>query len=229
MSTFLQLCVKVRREGAGAGSGPTAVAAQVGEYGRIVEWVLAADEHIQGLHGGRWKFLQTDFSFPTVAGTGNYTKATTSPTLPELGTWKEDTFRCHLTATGVSDQQELEYVTWDEFRYVYARGTSSTQQGRPSLFTIKPDNSVTFWPIPSAVYTITGEYYKRPQVMAADASEPLIPREFQMAIVWKAVMLMGAYQEANGKFVSAQTEFKSVMHKLIRHQLNRVSYGAPLA
>jgi hypothetical protein len=229
MSTFLELCVDARREGAGVGSGPTATAGQVGEYGRIVEWVLSAYEYIQGMHGGRWKFLQTEFSFPTVAGTGNYTKATTSPALPELGIWKEDTFRCYLTATGVSDQQELEYIPWDEFRYVYARGSSSTLQGRPSLFTVKPDNSVTFWPIPSAIYTVTGEYFKRPQTMSADGDEPLIPREFQMAIVWKAVMSMAADEEASGKYASAQSEFKSVMHKLTRHQLNRVSYGAPLA
>jgi hypothetical protein len=227
MSTRLELCVDLRRESGIAGVGPTATIGQVGEYARVVEWIDAAYEAVQSLHGGRWKFLRTEFSFPTIAATANYTKAAAG--LTELGTWKDDTLRCYLTATGVADKQEIEYVPWDEFRYVCGRGSSSTLTGRPRIFSIKPDNSVTFWPMPDAVYTVTGEYFKRPQVMSANDDEPLIPQEFQPIIVWKALMYYGAYTGADEKYSHGQNEYKAVLHKLVRHQLERVSYGAPLA
>ncbi len=227
MSTRLELTVDLRREAGASGTGPSSTISQTGESARLVEWIDTAYEAVQSLHGGRWHFLRTEFSFNTIANTGNYTKAAAG--LTELGSWKEDTLRCYLAATGVSDEQELEYVAWDEFRFVYGRGTSSTQTGRPSLFTIKPNNSLTFWPIPSAIYTVTGEYFKRPQAMSADADEPLIPQQFQPVIVWKALMLYGAYTAADEKYSHGQNEYRAVLHQLVRHQLDRVRYGSPLA
>lgn len=209
-----------------SGSGPSTVLAQTGEMQRVVEWIKTAYESVQNLHAS-WNFLKTEFSFPTIASTANYTKAAAG--LTELGSWKTDSFRCYLTATGVSDEQELDYIPWDEFRFVYQRGTSSTLTGRPSIFTVKPDLSVTFWPIPSAVYTVTGEYFKRAQVMSANADEPIIPLQFQAVIVWKALMLYGAYSAADEKYAHGQNEYRAVLAKLRRNQLDRVQYGAPLA
>ena len=140
MSTILELCKDLRREGSGVGSGPTTVVSQTGEYGRIVEWIIAANKAIQRIHTN-WEFLRSTFSFATVASTANYTKATAGVT--ELASWKTDTFRCYLTATGISDQQDLTYFPWEEFRDRYTLGTLSTQTGRPMFFTVKADKSVT--------------------------------------------------------------------------------------
>lgn len=207
------------------GTGPTATTSQVGEYGRIVEWIDAAYQKIQNLHPN-WDFLRNDFSFSTVASTGNYTKSAAS--VSELGTWKTDTFRCYLTATGVSDQQDLDYVPWADFRESYSRGSLSTQEGRPILFTVKPDQSVTFWPIPNAIYTVTGEYFKRAQTLAADASEPLIPLAFQDVIVWRALMFYGAYVGADEKYAHGEREYKQVLARLELNQLPEMEMAGPL-
>lgn len=226
MSTFLQLCVDLRREGGMTGSGPTATTSQVGEYLRIVEWIASAYEKIQNLHPN-WDFLRNDFSFATVASTGNYTKSAAS--VSELGTWKTDTFRCYLTATGVSDQQDIDYVPWADFRESYSLGSLSTQEGRPILFTVKPDQSVTFWPIPNAIYTVTGEYFKRAQTLAADASEPLIPLAFQDVIVYRALMFYGAYAGADEKYAHGEREYKQVLARLELNQLPEMEMAGPLA
>ena len=226
MSTRLQLAVDLRREAGISGSGPATTLAQTGEYQRVVEWIDTAYESVQNLHA-TWNFLRTEFSFPTIATTANYTK--TAVGLTELGSWNTESFRCYLTATGVSDEQELDYVPWDEFRFAYGRGTQSTQTERPSVVTIKPDLSLTFWPIPNAIFTVTGEYFKRAQVMTADEDEPIIPQQFHSIIVWKALMLYGAYTGADEKYSHGQNEYRAVLNKLVKNQLPRITYGAPLA
>lgn len=226
MSTFLELCKDLRREGAGVGTGPTAVAGQVGEYGRIVEWILSAYEFVQNKNQGLWNFLRFDFSVPTVASTANYTLATLS--LTELGTWKVDTFRCYLTATGINDQQDLEYVPWEVFRESYTLGSLSTQEGRPMVFTIKPNKSVTFWPIPDAVYTVTGEYFKRAQTMTLDADEPLIPAQFQQILVWKGLESMGWEQGAPEKQMRGEREFMRLLSELELDQLPDMMVAGPM-
>lgn len=226
MPTKLELCVDLRREAGISGTGPSTTVSQTGEYGRVVEWIDTAYEAVQNLHP-TWDFLKTEFSFPTIIGTANYTK--TAVSLTELGSWKTDSFRCYLTATGVSDEQELDYVPWDDFRFHYGRGTQSTQTGRPSVITVKPDLSVTTWPICDAIYTVTGEYFKRAQTMSGDSSEPIIPQQFQSIIVWKGLMYYGAFAGADEKYTHGQNEYRAVLAKLRKNQLPRVSYGAPLA
>jgi hypothetical protein len=228
--SFLTLAQDLRREGSGVGTGPSSVENQVGEYGRIVEWINAAYRAIQRVHA-TWDFLRFEFTFPTVASTGNYTKATIAATtagVSELGMWKDDTFRCYLTATGITDQQPLTYVPWDQFRECYTLGSLSTQEGRPMIFTVKADKSVTFWPIPSAIYTITGEYYKRPQSMAADADEPLIPAQYDEAIVWRALMIWGTDEAAPEKYAKGKEEYTRVMAAMELNLLPEMQYGEPM-
>lgn len=205
---------------------PASVLSQTGEMRKVVDWTAKAYESVQNTHL-QWNFLRDDFSFSTIASTANYTKA--AVTLTELGAWKDDSFRCYLTATGVSDEQELEFVPWDDFRFIYLRGTSGTQTGRPVRFSILPDMSVTFHPIPDAVYTVTGEYFKRAQVMSANADEPIIPREYQQIIVWRALMFYGAERAAPEKYSHGNTEYRRLLRTLERNQLPKISYGAPLA
>jgi hypothetical protein len=222
MSTKLQLCVDLRREAGIAGTGPLATTNQTGEYQRVVEWIDTAYEEVQNLHPS-WDFLRAEFSFATIAATANYTKAAAS--LAELGSWDVCTFRCYLTATGVADELDLTYVPWSEFRADYGRGTQSTITGRPLVFTVKPNKSVTFWPIPDAIYTINGEYFNRAQVMTADGDEPLIPDQFQAVIVWKGLMLYGAYTGADEKYSHGQNQYKAVLNRLELDQLPEMEHG----
>ena len=70
MSTYLQLCVKLRQEVLAAGTGPSAVTGQVGEYKRIVDWIAQADEEVQQ-EQDHWNFMTGDLNFNTVADVGS--------------------------------------------------------------------------------------------------------------------------------------------------------------
>lgn len=223
---FLQLCSGLRQEGGMTGTGPTSVVGQSGEMLRVVSWVTSAYEYVQNLHPN-WHFLRADVSFPTVSGTASYDSTATN--CPEVGSYKLDSFKAALTSVGVADEQEMEYYPWDQFRAVYLRGSSSTLTGRPRLFSVKPDQSLVLWPKPDAIYTVTGEYFKRAQEMTADADIPIIPQQFQKIILWKALMLYGAYAGANDAYSHGNNEYRATLSKLVLNQLPKVGFGAPLA
>lgn len=216
MSTFLELCVDLRREAGISGTGPASVINQTGEMQRVVEWILSAYRYVQNLHP-TWLFLQTDFSFQTIAGVGNYTPNAVA--LPELGSWKTDTLTDYLTATGINAEQFMEYVPWPDFVDAYMTGAPSTTQGIPLVFTVKPDQSLQLWPIPNDVYTVRGEYFKRAQTMTANSDEPIIPAQFQDVIVWRALMLYGAFAAADEKYTHGQNEYKQILSRLEMNQL----------
>lgn len=223
---FLALAQRLRLESNISGAGPSSVAGQTGELEKVVNWVSNAYEDIQSMYA-TWNFLRTSFSFSTIAGTQNYTLEAVS--LSDLAIWKaiaEDDLTIY---SSTSDEQYLSPVSWDEFRAIYMFGTNRTLTGRPTVVTVKPDNSMSFWPIPDAIYTVTGEYFKKAQTLSANTDVPVIPSQFHMAIVWRGLMFYGADYAAIEKYDHGQNEFRSMMRKLEFNQLPRLSYGEPLA
>ena len=223
---FLALCQRLRQEAGLSGTGPTTTVAQTGEMGRIVDWISAAYEDIQNAHAS-WRFLRTEFSFVTIASTQEYTPAAVS--LTDHATWVKKDLRVYTTATP-SDEQYLNYVPWDEYRITYMYGSNRTNEGRPTIISVKPDNSLTLWQIPdTALMTIDGEYYKTADVLSGNTSTPLIPDRFHMIIVWKGLMYYGAYAAAEEKFAHGQNEYKRLLRALELDQLEDFTYGEPLA
>jgi hypothetical protein len=219
----LALCQRLRQEAGLSGTGPASVLSQTGEMKRIVDWVSAAYEDIQNLHA-TWRFLRADFSFSTIAGVQDYTPAAVS--LSDFASWIKNDIRIYSAA---ADEDTLEYQPWEMFRQTYFFGSSRTQSGRPTVVTVRPNNTLTLWPIPDAVYTANGEYYKSAQVMSANISVPVIPSRFQMIIVWKALMHYGAYAGADEKYAHGNNEFKRILSMMEFDQLEDTTFGEPLA
>jgi hypothetical protein len=226
--TFLQLVQRLHRESGLQGPTPSAVTGLSGMDQRLVDWILSAYEDIQSLHES-WLFRQVEFAFPTIASTQNYTPTALGYT--DLGAWKFDPDHNNLSGiriySAISDEQDLVYVPWDEFRATYKLGSFRTQSGRPTIFSIKPDMSMDLWAIPDAVYTVNGEYIKNLQTMTANGDIPIMP-DFHMAIVWKALMLYGAFEGAPEAYAHGQAEYAKLIAKLEINQLSKLSWGSPL-
>lgn len=223
--TFLEICQRLRLEAGISGSGPITVINQVGELEKVVKWVLAAYESVQNEYA-TWKFLQTSFSFPTIIGTQAYTPASVS--LDELATWKFDREDDLTIYSSVSDEQYLTYVPWDDFQGAYMFGSARTESERPSVVTIKPDNSMLLWPIPNEIYTVTGEHFKKAQVMTENIDTPIIPSQHHMIIVWRALMYYGAFAAATEKYTHGQNEYQKILRKMENTLLPDLLYGEPL-
>jgi len=221
--TFLQLCQRLRKEAGVSGTGPSAVTGQTGEYLRLVDWITAAYEDIQNAHK-TWRFLRAEFSFSTIASTQEYTPAAVSIT--DLAVWRRQDMRVYDSE---SDEQFLHYLPWSDFRVNYKFGNNRSSEGRPSVVTVKPDNSLALWQIPDDVYTIDGEYYKSADVMEANSDVPIFHERFHLAIVWRALMYYGGYEAADERYSHGQNEFRRLKRQMDASELDDLGYGDPLA
>lgn len=219
---FLELCQRTVKESGGVSGTLVTVAGQTGEMGKIVNWVQAAYEDIQNLNQ-TWNFLRFDFSFETITAASTYTPVAVG--LDELARWKQDGVRSYLTSTGVAAQQWLEPVDWDFLHDVRLFGVGSTLTGVPTEFAIRPDKSIVLWPTPNAIYTVTGEYWKRAQTLAANTDTPLLPVQLHMAIVWGAVKYYAADQGAAETYSTAATNYTRLLNRLEADQLPQISFG----
>jgi len=205
------------------GTGPVSVIGQTGQMGQVVDWIAAAYNDVQTAHS-TWRFLRTDFDFDTIATVNTYTAAAISIT--DLATWVKESFQIY---SAVTDEQYLWFEPWKTFRPVYRFGSNRTQSVRPTVISIKPNNSLILWAIPDDTYTVTGEYYKSSASMATDVAVPNFPDRFHMILVWKALMYYGAFAAAEEKYAQGENEYGRFLRDLEIDQLEKPLYGEPLA
>lgn len=231
MSTFLQLCQGVAREsGTISGTLPTSVVSQSGRLLSIVKWTAEAWLRIQNMHAS-WLWMRKEFPATalTSSGTARYTGA--SWNITDLAEWiiEPRNVSIYLNATGVSDETELTFISWDQWRITYGRGTQTNN--RPINYTISPAGEFCLGPIPDAIYRLNGEYRKTPQILSANADIPECPTRFHDAIMWLAVSQLAEFDEATPvAIVSAAQKFNEFLFAMRRDQLPQVEIGSdPLA
>lgn len=228
MSTFLELVKSLRQECGIAGTGPTTVTGQVGELKQLVDWTADAYTEIQGRHGGKWRWLHREFTLPTVASTSAYaytsaTDVVASAAVDRFTAWsvadREDPPKIYLTASGVSAERWLIHADWSWFRSIYKIGTAV--EGAPVHVSIDTQDKLVFGPVPDAVYTVTGYYWRGPQTLDSDADEPEMPSQFHKLIVYKAMEKYAGFNSAPEVMIRAKNEGTPLMRQLEANQLLR--------
>ncbi|MCP4607743.1 MAG: hypothetical protein GY845_03360 [Planctomycetes bacterium] len=226
---FLQLAQRLHQEAGLSGSGPTTTVDQVGILKQVVDWINTAYIDVQSQHA-IWHFMQDDFSFQTTASKREYSIADTGVT--DLETWKLDdygSFRVYLTSSGVANEQYMYQLLWDDYRQMYLYGATRTAEGLPNYVSVQPDEGLNLYLVPDDIYTIVGEYYKVPAELSGDTDVPIIPSQFHMIIVWRALMFYAGYDAANEKYAMGKTEYKKLLMRLEIDQLPQITFGGPLA
>lgn len=232
---YLQLCQRVAREsGTIAGTLPTTVTGQSGRLLKIVGWVASAWTSIQTHRGAQWQWMRKSLPTATtltIPGTACYTAA--SWNVPDLERWHTDRIderpvSLYLHAAGVSDEGELQEVSWPDWRRKYGRGAQVPN--RPIEYAISPANEMCLGPVPDAAYVVNGEYWKTPQTLAADADVPDLPSRHHELIVCRALMSLAEHDEAGDAYAAASSNFLRMMADLERDQLPVLGLGGgPLA
>jgi len=196
--TYLQLVNRARQEGGVSGATLSSLGGTISqETQRFKDWVNEAWREIQ-THCASWDFMRSDFAFNTTAAVQGYAAASLSPTpLTSFRNWKRDSFRAYLTATGAGDEGDLSFMDWEMFRDYYLFGNQRTVTGRPTFFSVKPDKSLVIGPVPDAIYTVNGEYFRQAADLAGDTDVPGITEEYHMLIVWRALRAYGLYESAS--------------------------------
>lgn len=229
---FLQLCQRTASECGVSLTGPSAVTGQVGRLGQIVKWVALADMDIQTLHND-WHFMRSAFTVSATSGDGKYaatdcTDTGTSSAISKFRDWCRDTpMKVYLTSAGVGGETDMCYLRYEDWYSRYNVGTQTN--GKPFFWSVHPDRSLLLAPKPDATYTVSGDYMKSATEMTADASEPLIPSDYHMAIVYRAMMKYGRYAGASEVFNDGQAEYRRVLNEMRRTQRPEIQVPGALA
>jgi len=221
---LLALCNRLIAEAGISAQPMTTTVNQTGELGRVVNWIQQAWLDIQSAHT-TWRWMRKSATIVTVAGqSGGYTAVAN-----DVATWTLDAARNYVTAQGPITEIFMNFVEYDDFRNSYLYGALRYAQSRPLVFTINPDNTLSFGPVPNGDHTVTNDYYKKPIEMADDAAEPDMPATFHMGIVWRALMFYGGYEAAGEAYNRGMNEYGIVLDKLEVNQLPMIQMGGPLA
>lgn len=230
---YLQLTQRLWLEAGASGTspGPSTVVGATGEDARLVTWTNAAWTDIQNAHTD-WDFMRASASFTTVAGTSTYAlgsgAGTVGVTAATFGAWARNTGRCYTTATGTTDEQELEYIPYDAWRNGYLIGSLRSVNVRPEVVAISPAKGLCLPPT-LAGFTVTMDYFTAPVDLVADANVPSLPAAFHLAIVYRALMMYGAYESASEAYDRGELEFGKLMRRMTADRLPEMTHAGALA
>lgn len=227
--TFLDLVTRTFKECRCSGGAPSTVTGVTGEAERITNWVSGAWLSIQQVHED-WQFLQSSFSFVTIAGQAEYTPLQAGIAAGTFGLWKtwEDTPRNYITATGVSSEFEMNEQSYDAWRILYDFGPLKDIRTRPVEFAITPAKSFALGPYPAAGYTVTGKYYTAPVSLSADTDIPTLPRQYLMAIVGGAMMEYAADKAASEVYQRGKQWYDQYIGRMELARLPKMQSGGAL-
>lgn len=222
---------------AGATSQPSAVTSQTGEAQRLVDDYIDAYTEIQNKHPWRW--LRRGFTFNTTSGDDSYaygdvTDVDAGTAIARFSEWRlsdpRDPPKIYLTSTGVSGERWLVYIPWEDFKRIYKIGSQSSNTSAPAHISVDPLDNIVLGPSPNGIYTVTGDFIRSAQILAADADIPEMPTQFHNLIVYKAIEKYAIYEEVAPQILAyAQSESKRMMRQLENNQCPKFRMARSLA
>lgn len=237
MGTYLSICKDVARE---SGVVPTwasisTMQDQTGRIQRIGEWVNTAHKDVQMAQ--EWLWLVDDFSGALTASTQRYsaTSILSAADAARFSKWdfydrdQLPAFSIYLTSDGQSKEQHIQFVPWQRFRRAYMFGVNATETGQPSVVSVDPQQQLVFYPIPDAAYTVRGLFKKNAQTLTEDDDTPEMPADFHDIIMWKALGLLGLFDEAGAQMPGWEKEERKLYRRLMGHQLPEIKTAGPIA
>lgn len=228
-TTFLEFTQRVSSECGIPGSGPSALSGATGQNQMLFQWVAQAYSEIQTKHPD-WRFMlvRPGVSFATVGSQIEYTPMQAGISAGTVGAWRTNTFRRYLTSAGQSSEVRMTYYDYDTWRDRFNIGSLRTSAVDPVVFTVSPEKYLLLQ-CPLAGYTITGEYYRSPEVFDADGDVSILPVELNLAIVYQAMMYYGHYESAPEIFNRGETGYNRLMKRFEKLWLPTIRGAGSLA
>lgn len=220
--TFLELVERAARECGLSGDGPATVIGQAGMYARMVRWVNTALNDIETAHSD-WGWMYKPFSFATVAGQAEYTPVEAG--ILDHENWDLKGVRNHVTSIGKISEIQMGDIDYEDWREAYDFGANRSIRTRPDCFAISPTQSIALGPYPDGLYTVTGRYYRIAQVLVNNTDIPLMPANYHMMIVYKAMMYYGGFMSAPDAYDRGELEFGKLMRRLENQRLLTIAFG----
>lgn len=208
---YLQLCQELVSElGLAGGVGPASVLNQRGELKNVTRWVRDSCLWIDNLWTD-WKYHWCEYSGQIAEGS-RVPQAAQFP----VCRWDRDSFWLNKAS---ATPQQMRYVEWKEFRLLYESGPALSQKTRPTLITSRPDATLRTHATSSGLFTLTGEFWRRPLVLTNDGDIPLMPEQFHRIITARAAIMYGNREDAPEIIGGFEAEYTDLLEKLQSDQL----------
>jgi hypothetical protein len=216
---YSTLCDTLIKEAGLSDGGITSVLGQTGIKQKVVRWVSSAWVEIQNKRD--WNFLWKEGSFDTVVGKQSYHPVQDLALDPPLRRWHPYTI-IHSTSGG--SNYYLKYVKWDNF------DNTLSSEGRPTHFTIKPDNTLRFDRVPTEEDVVSFEYTREPEVLSASTDVPSLPTHHHDVILYQAMVYLAAEQDAPELYQDASRQLTTRLADMAAETLPNPSVAnVPLA
>lgn len=213
---FLALCKRLRQESGYSGSGPSSVTNQTGESKRVVDWINDAWMDIQNLRSD-WRFMLEPFSVSLSIGETVSLPADCKSLLEEsVVITRADGSKLFPDVITPEDMRLMKRLRNDPASY-------------PQYISVDSAGLMTVHPACSETVTISGDYYVVPSEMNENTDIPRMPSEHHMAIVWKALMESGAFDESSNTWQRANNRFTSALSSMNGTELPEITVGGPIA
>lgn len=220
--TFLQHCQKAAsKSGVIDGPLPITVVSQVGDLAKIVGAVAEAWRRIQLANDG-WLWMRKEWTGTITSPIARYTA--TGLGITNFGRWYNEApysgyrnITIHDPVVGLSDENEINEITWEQYRQIYLRGVQ--ELNRPRHYAISPSNELCVGQPPDKDYVLAGEYFTAVQDLTLDADVPALPAAYHDMIWNLAVVIFSEDDEAFKLSGIHMQEYERLNAGLVRTQL----------
>lgn len=238
--SYLALCQTLAQEAeiTQQSGVPGAVAGQVGQLMRVCNWVRDAYKEIQNRHAN-WRWLRKPFNFTTIPNQDAYAYTGINDALLIGGTaitrfkrwWLNDYAEpplVYLLTAGVSSQVPMTWLDFDQFKWLFRRGTQNPSS--PIYISVDDADQIVVGPKPpAALSVVTGFYQRGNQELVADADVPEMPADYHDLIWKRAIQKYAANSVAPEIYTRCNLEANSTMRALESEQLGGIRLGKALA
>lgn len=221
MATYLEIVQDfVREVGVGGGTGPSSVANQTGEMGRVVQFVRDAHRYICDLWPD-WDFLWSEYqgnTTTTQAAAGSTVIVRASATggggsggqLPSnIREYVTDSFQVQDGDSWVP----VKYLRWQEFRPRFKVGKVAPASVKPTHWTVLPNRNIELSAPIGGVYSYRFNYYRRSTDLSENSSE--IEREIPARLVLARAKIIYAERENAPEIMAgASIEYDDLLERL---------------
>lgn len=229
--TFLDIVQRLKQDCSVSGTGPITTINQVGDFKRLVDYVIQAWIDIQSLHQD-WKFLRLQATWTSIDGQASYTTAQCGIASGTFSRWVPEwnNLRGYLTSVGTPGEFYINEIPYESYKSLWGYNTNRDVKSQPSQYAITPDNSITFGPKPPSGYTFLADYYRATVTFSANADVPALPPAHSpLIIMYRAMMLYGVTKAAPELFTMGSQEYKRRLALLRQDQLPAIRQAGALA
>lgn len=123
-----------------------------------------------------------------------------------------ETFMYYRKSEGSNWKTPLQYLPYDEFK---RRSSDYRDTSDPVYITTTPKKSLRIWPAPDSDFIVLADGFLMPQGMAVNADTPILPQNFHMMIVWKALIDYAGFEESSSIFKFAAIKYDAFYEQLV--------------